>query len=230
MILKGISVRVDNKEKQKLIGRTPRCVESLFMRHIGKLSLPDISYINIYLSDSIKADETQKVGSFIDLYINFDFDEFAKKKKKYEIKEYILNTIYDSLKKLSHINNWDIDSFSKAYEKCIAEKLLNRWFYKNKLFRSPNRKYYVGLYINYDIDKYEIFIALYDKAKKELVRSKIFEQQSEVFCLSWASWKNTNEIFYYKFSGPKKEFSCKIQDLLNGKQYDVDTKKSDFFK
>ncbi len=66
--------------------------------------------------------------------------------------------------------------------------------------------------------------------KEKLVRTKIFEQSSEIFNLSWASWKKTNDAFYYKYAGPKKEFSCSVNELLRGKQYEMPKKTSDYFK
>ncbi len=139
----------------------------------------------------------------------------------YEKKLFFLKFMHESMVELVMLQGRDIGPFELAYQKCLAlPDLRVQWYYKRKLFISPDRQYYFGLFHIIDDDFFKVFEVVFDKKKNEIARRICFRDHVGVFSVGWASWEGNNEVFYYKFKGPSKLFECKVADVLEGKQYD----------
>jgi len=233
MTLKRLDLRVSDHVNEQVLDHSIQCVNQLYYRCLGKVNLPGCNYINIWLTDDKNENgKTEKFANFWDYYIVFDFNYYNKLNGKYDKKLFILNTLHQAMVNQSSMYGWQDEIFIKAYEDCISRKIVDDWFFKNKLFLSPNKKCYMALYSIHDLGTYDIYEILYDKNKQELARRKCFHDNGTLFRIDWASWEGQNEIFYYKFNGPQKRFECIISELLSGKQYELPEKMdtSKFFK
>lgn len=224
------SVHLLIKEKDGDLGAKPRSIEHHFLRNLKGCKIPKVTRINIIISKNKQINDIEQFGSIIDFHGVMDLAEFKNWKTRYEQKRYILDSIYQNLKCLFNIQNWDFSNIDTAYQKCLEQNLENEWYFKNKLFRSPDRSHYIGLLNRYDFEDYQIFEVLYDKNKEEIWRRIIFREEVKTFGIEWASWEGSNEKFYYKFDGPKKIFESDIDDLKKGIELKLPERTSDFFK
>ena len=232
MAIKRIDIRVSSNIKKVVLKDSIQCVNRLYLDNlINNDKSLKFNYINIYLTTI--ADEigrTEIVSNFLDFYVFFDFQHFNSFNTNKEKRIYVLNTLHNSMLELCKIFNWNITQFNDSYITCLEKQVIYEGFFKNKLFLSPDKNFYMGLYFVVDIGSYDIYEVLYDKKKVELVRRKCYHDTGMVFIVEWASWENNNLNFYYRFKGPAKTFVCNINNLLEGKQYDLNIKSSDFFK
>lgn len=83
--------------------------------------------------------------------------------------------------KCAEIKGWKKDPILDAYNDCIKDRLKNEWWFKNKLFKSPNGEYFVGLYNTYDLDGYVVYIVVHDGDRKELERRVVFKDIAPSF-------------------------------------------------
>lgn len=226
MALNRLDIRVSYTITRQALDHSVQCVSHLYIRCLDKINLPGCNYINVFFTDD--KDEEAKV----DNYILFDFDRYDSLLNTYDKKLMLLNTLHQALLRQAALYGWPKERFVKAYEECIARKLVDDWFFKDKLFLSPNRQHYMGLYNILDLGKHEIYEVLYDKNKTELKRRRCFNDDGWVFTIGWASWEKQSDVFYYKFSGPQKRFACVISELLEGKEYNLPEtmNTSQFFK
>jgi hypothetical protein len=222
MALKRITIRVSDTVKREVLNHSIHCVTQLYFRLLGKIDLPGCNYINIFLTeDRSEESKVKKFANFWEYYILFDFDKYNDIPNKYDKKLMTLNALHQALLRQTALYGWTEERFAKAYEECISRRLINEWFFKDKLFLSPNRKYYIGLYNVHDLGKHEVYEVLYDKNKTELTRRRCFHDDGLVFTIGWASWEKQSDVFYYTFRGPQKRFECVISELLKGKEYDL---------
>ncbi len=233
MALKRITIRVSDTVTRQVLDHSVQCVNHLYFSCLGKLNLPGCTYINIFLTEEKNEDrKTEKFANFWEYYILFDFDKYNSLSTNYEKKLMMLNALHQALLNQANVYGWPQEGFIKAYEECIARKLVDDWFSMDKLFSSPNGQYYMGLYNVLDLGKHEIYEVLYDKNKTELKRRLCFHDDGLVFTIGWASWEKQNDVFYYQFRGPQKRFACVISELLGGKEYELPEtmNTSQFFK
>ncbi|NJO01477.1 MAG: hypothetical protein HC880_07125 [Bacteroidia bacterium] len=233
MILNDIRVYFDreNKSTYETYPRS-RCVSSMFLNFLGKLKNLDYRQINITITDKkIKDGKTENLmKGCLDYYKYLDPNYFHTINDSYQKKKAELDIIYHVTLEVSEIYNWNKKLFEDAYNKCLEFGLECQWYFKNKLFRSPNRKYHFGLFNIDDVDNFSIYEVVFDKNKRELARRLCFQTTGVPFYIEWASWEGQNDLFYYKFNGPKKIFEVKVKDLLEGKSRLIFENTSEFFK
>ena len=225
--LKSVSIYSESKDIK--LGAVPRSVEHHFIRNLKGCKIPKVTQINIKLSMNKTKGTIEQFGSILDYYSILDFEQYKKQTENIDKKKFILNLIYQNLKDLFSEHEWDISKLTIAYEKCLEQSLQNNWYFKNKLFPSADRRYYFALQHCFDIDKYEIFEVIFNSAKSEIARRLAFVDTSNSFCINWASWESNDE-FLYKYDGPKKQFICKIKELIDGVEYSLPKRTSDYFK
>ena len=132
--------------------------------------------------------------------------------------------------RLCKIFSWDTLPFKSAFEKCKEKSLELNWFFKGKLFRSPDRKFFFGLLHVVDIALFELYQVVYDANKMEMARRLCFKDSVPVFTIAEAAWNQDSESFFYKFKGPAKVFQARVEDILNNVFISLDTSTSKFFK
>lgn len=99
---------------------------------------------------------------------------------------------------------------------CLANEIKNEWWFKGKPIASPDRKHFIGMYTVYDFKRFEYWLVLFDKTKKELIRHLVYKERAELFVISHLSWQDREHIVY-KFDGPQKLFTYSIDDLLQSR-------------
>ena len=225
--LKHITIYEDEPVR---LGKAPRCVEHHFARHLRGCKMPGITQINLRISNSKPVGSTERFGSILDYYGQIEIEHFSPQMSDPDKKRLILDAILCNMKALFSSAGWDITRVIQAYDKCVEESLENEWFFKRKLFRSPDGMYHFGLLNRFGLERFEILEVLHDANKIELARRPVFIDRVDSFHIDWASWEGSNEEFCYRFDGPKKIFTCSVQELLDGEKRTVPDKVSDYFK
>jgi hypothetical protein len=181
------------------------------------------NYLNLFITDRYEEDGkvNDSVLNFYDYYFYFDLLEFRDMPNNDEKKKYFIDKLHQLLLILCDKFNWDKLKFENAYKKCLENNFSCSWYFKNKLFKSPNRNYYFGLFHLINFDGYKVYEILFDNKKNEIYRRVCFFDYSSTFSISWASWENQNEFFYYKFSNISKMFVIKVSDLIENKEYNL---------
>lgn len=99
----------------------------------------------------------------INLTLNIDeyfrADKFNKKKIQLEL-------IYKGMIMIAEREGWAIDPLLDAYNNCFAVGLEYKFFVGEKFKASPDRKYKIGLWCEWDIDSFRLFWVLFDKQGK----------------------------------------------------------------
>ena len=87
----------------------------------------------------------------------------------------LLDVLQERMIDIANHEGWEMSPLREAYQCCIDKRLEHTWLRKNKYFLSPYRKYYAGIFCNWDINIFEAFVVFLDKEKKEIKRVKLFE-------------------------------------------------------
>jgi hypothetical protein len=231
MHLRYIEVNLDEKlVGEALIAKVARPVEDLFLRKLGKVDTSPFGRINIIATDT----KTNELGGLqtdvLDCFVYFNFEKFRLISSGFERKKEILNLILKALLYCCDMKSWNKDPFLDAYNQCLKENLQNEWWFKNKIFQSPNKKYYAGLYNIFDLDGYSVELVLLDKNKKQIIRKLVYKDRHISFELDWLKWEGNSESILFKFKPPKKVFEYKVQDLLDNLSIELPERIADIFK
>jgi hypothetical protein len=210
-------------------------IHNLYLDFLGKVEVGQAGYVALcFVPTPAQAGQLKVSGQIADYFVFFDFGEYEQLVSVLKKKKYFLKFIHESMIDVARLQGLDTEPFELAYQKCLAVPDLRvQWYYKRKLFISPDRQHYFGMFHIIDDDFYKVFEVVFDKKKNELGRRLCFRDHVGVFSVGWASWEGNNEVFYYKFKGPDKLFECRVADLLAGKQYDeavLNLPPSRFFK
>jgi len=228
-MIKNLSIRIYNYEHQDDYKFYDGGISDLYLKNLNNIDTGVFKYINIYFTNSEHFKIIEE-GSFLDVNVYFNFDSFEKLLNNFQKKKYILERLQNAFISLCDKFNWDKAEFINSFSKCISRKLNHEWRFKNKLFKSPNMKYYFELFCKVDISNFEIYEILYDSNKNEISRRICFKDKVHVFSIEKAYWDENSLFFYYKFKGPSKIFIVKIEDLMNNVQYYLTEEISLFFK
>lgn len=240
MKLKDISIYISKEATDRPVFQVNFAgIDMLYSSLLSK----DYDYIaaniNIFFTnDATEFDRIETFRSTMSYYVFFDFYEFYQIPEDYLKRKFVLDKIQEAMLNICKKTNYDYEYFENIYQKCVQKNIQCRWFFDNKLFRSPNRDFYFGLESTINFSDYKIYEVLFDSQKNEVSRRLCFQDSASTFKIKWASWKENNDMFYYSFggnrskfkTGPKKIFECKILDLLENKSYQLPNKVSEYFK
>ncbi|MCT8335877.1 hypothetical protein NUH30_19475 [Leptospira sp. 85282-16] len=108
--------------------------------------------------------------------------------------------------KLAKKEDWDIKQLVQAYSNCIQKNITYHFFIKNKKVLSPNKKFKIALWCEWDLDFVKLYWTLFDKFENEISRKLITKNEPHfgefVYYLSW-KWINDKTIIIenkYKYS------------------------------
>ncbi len=150
----------------------------------------------------------------ISLYKYFDFENYLKV-NNYSKKKMQLDAVHNGMMEIASYELWETDPLLDAYNGCI-EKELKYQFFVGKPAYSPNKKHYIRLWCNWDIDIFEVLWILYNKNGIEVKREKFIEKQpfeGEFIYYSKSKWISENEVEFwstYKY-GDQKKYLIKVQ-------------------
>ena len=205
-------------------------IESLYLKYLKKsVSTNGVAKVNIYLTDLGRFQIIDLTSDVLDCTVSFNLEEYLKL-DKHENQLKLLDTILYALLKCAEAQGWKKDPFLDAYNECLKVNLKNEWWYKNKLFKSADGKFKIGLYNIYDLEGYILYAILYDHEKKEIGRRIVFKDDGPDFQIEWASWQDSNDTFYFKFKPPMKIFAVKTQDIIENRRYQIPFRTADWFK
>jgi hypothetical protein len=239
-ILKNIRVYISrNAKKRPTFQVNFGGVDILYNIHLEKNINFVSKHINIYLTNKkTELGIRNDVKNFTDVYEIFDFYEYEDLKDSYSKSKMVIDSIQRAIISCCEFHNINTDSFIKTYQRCYEESLTCKWFFNNKLFVSPDKTKRFGLEHMVDFEGFKIYEVLHNSQKEEITRRICFKSNTTTFTVKWASWQESNDIFYYSFgsspskfiAGPKKIFECNIEQLVMGIQKQLPTKVSDYFK
>ncbi|GGH69512.1 hypothetical protein HNQ91_002827 [Filimonas zeae] len=227
-MLKTITVRIHSGKGTPVKQYYTGGIDELYYMNLGKVNCNGIKIINVYLSDS---DSYRKVlPAILEQDCKFDlllYDQL--KDNPFQWKKEVLMAIHSTLLKLCDEFNWDAKPFEAAYEKCMEQQLELKWFFKNRLFLSPDKQHYIGFYHWVDVGAYKVYEVLYDKKKSEIARRLCFQDEVSVFKVSKVLWEEDSCFFTYQFNGPEKLFKTYVADIIENKPLELNKPTSAFF-
>lgn len=237
-MLRELELRTNKAEQNALLQQynlkafQPTAVTKLFKRSLKSLSTVKFVKIGIYLTGDAALDRKHEIfGNQIDVYKYCEFEKlYDDRFDKFVRKKYLLTLIKDSLMANSGLLGIIPSDVNDAYQECLKRKILYEVYYKNKLFRSSSRKYYFGLLMIHDVDKYEIWEVLFNVKKEEIARRKGYHDRNDYYYLESVAWQENKDIFCYKFDGVKKLFCSSVEDILNGEQSEIFVNQGEYFK
>jgi len=152
--------------------------------------------IQVYDQDSIfPKGEIKKIGSIIYTDIEIDTNEYFKLAEN-EKKLLLLNIVRDGMQHIASIEKWNIDEIKEAYERCLAQNLNYYFFIKNKFKSSPDRKYKIGLWCEWELKTCKVYCVIFSK-KNEIKRFLIWQLEpyaaDVVYYTDW-KWKDNSSI------------------------------------
>lgn len=229
MGIERIDLRESINYKPYKLNESIVCVSDLFLRFLNDKNLTRRYAINIYLIPSAMKPDVSINSGIIDLHIHFDFDVYKSIIANSQKREYLTNFILNGMIIISEFMDWSIDIFTEAFEKCRLNNYINEFYFNNKLYESPNKTYYFGLFMNYDIDKFQIFEHLFDSNKILICERLCFFDRFKSFSIEKIEWNPESNRVHYKYRGPNKIFEARIDDLLLCRQIDLPKTTSKYF-
>lgn len=152
------------------------CIQELFLSCLS-LKYDSKKFKKIVIELVTKSELSNKIQDMVDVISitkTLDFENYFQC-SNYEKKKILLDILQEGITTICESEGWELAPLLKAYQCCLDKKLEYSWLRKDKYFLSPNRKYYAGIYCNWDIDKFEAFAVFLDKEKREIKRVKLFE-------------------------------------------------------
>jgi hypothetical protein len=224
-------IRMDSSYIEGNITKGSRSVIDLFLRTLKNRLITDhVRTINISLTsnNSINLTYNKDTAGFI--HINFcinpeEINNFDESKRK----NYILNIIFTCMDYLAQYEKWDKSVILETFNQCLKLEIKNEWWHQNRIIRSSNHNYYLGIYNIFELDFFEEYLVLFNKEKKEIIRHLIFKDRFDTFKVRKLAWVDNNTI-YFQFDGPKKIFKYTIDEILEGHIHKIPDKIHLLFK
>ncbi len=212
-----IDLRLEHgTEYQKKFNGESWCVAELYRYFIWnhQYETGKIRQCCIELSEDWK-DDLKVIDTTVikDFKLNFNFKKYFQLDKLTK-KKMQLDVLHQGMLEIANKESWETDTLTKAYNYCMENNLENKFFVKNKFMSSPDRKYKIGFFCNWDIDKFEVFWVLFDKTKKEIKRKLLIEKEPHwgefIYYVKWKWLDNQTVLLEDKYKYGKKinwEFS-----------------------
>ncbi|SRR5258705_2552065 len=194
------------KERQKLFNLTTWCICQLYLSCLGKYSSGVFkkAIVNVVQKET----DHNVIENMVDVILihkTFDFEQFFQLENKYAKKKILLDILHEGLITMAKHEGWDIDPLLNAYNCCFKKNLEYKWLRGDKYILSPDKKYFAGIFCNWDIDKFEVIAIFLNKHKEEIERVKLYEREpNDVDPMGKMGWdKLTGE--FYLFSKDKRQ-------------------------
>lgn len=198
-----IDIAISSAKKSTSIylkGGQTWCIQQLYIKclpkyHTGNFKKAIISLI----SNNETEDKVENMVDVISITKVFDFEKYSQLSEKYDKKKMLLDVLQAGMITLAKHGGWSIDPLIDAYDCCLAKNLEHKWLRKGKYFLSPDRKYYAGVFCNWDIGTFEAFAIFLNKQKEEISKIKLFEREPwDVDPMGKMGWdKETGEFYMY---------------------------------
>lgn len=185
------------------------CISQMYWSFLRLYNTKSIKKCDIILNDNWGDDiyKTDNIVGFKAINMPFDFDKFFKLGKQ-EKKQMQLEVLHQGMMKIAEKEGWETDPLLDAYNGCLKKKLDYQFLVNDALKSSPDRKYKIGFWCNWDLDLFELYWILFDKKGNELKRNLLLEKEPYrgefVNYLSWKWEDNETIILESSFWGKEK--------------------------
>ena len=200
----------DSQLKRKQFNSESWCISDLYFKCLGKYISGVFRKIVVKVVD--EGSHTKDVEDLVDvivIYSTLDFDRYFKLVDKYLKKKTLLNILHRAFMELATYNGWNIDSLLDAYNCCLGKNLNNEWLRENRYFLSNDRKYYGGVYCNWDVDKFEAFAIFLNKQKEQIRKIKLYEKEPwDVDPMGRMGWDKDTGMFYLLSKDGKQKWTA----------------------
>jgi len=199
-----------NKPQKKFNTET-WCTVEMYWMQIRNLTSKNFRKFVISLGEERPK---EKFGKFYTCYQPFDFENYFKQ-DIWHRKKTILDLIHFKMMELSEEEEIDSKKLEEAYQTCLDKNLENTFLFKNKYFRSPDRKHYGGIECVWELDSFKAIGLVLDKNKQEIKRQELLEHlphfgdfiygakcfwEQDKFCLASNSFFENDKIVKKKWS------------------------------
>lgn len=185
-----------------------KCIEDLYLRNLLPYKNDFIKKINIFLIGLEDRDVVSKMDlpieefkndglSIGEVLLHFDFEAYYEK-DEHGKKLDMLNKVQEGFEVFSTQTKSDPTPFKAAYQKCIEQKLVNEYVYKEAF--SMNRKYKVQVFIKVDLERLEVVGVFLDKEGNKISESVFFTREPAAlyhYYLGNLKWINENQVTLY---------------------------------
>ncbi len=128
-----------------------------------------------FIAISLGGNQKEWEGDFYEKEILFDFEEFYKNDLPAR-KERILNVICEVFLEIAKKHHLEEEIIHSIKKEITASEYKNEWYLKDKLFRSPNHKFYAGIWLEWGEEILSVHFHLFKKDKESLIISdKLFD-------------------------------------------------------
>ncbi len=116
-------------------------------------------------------------ANVIQININFDFKTYFKQ-SSLDKKKMQLEVLHYGMMKIADMENWEINGLLDAYNNCIERDLKYGFFISKKPKVSPDRKFFINFWCEWDIKICKLYYILYNKNKEEQRRKLLIKKES----------------------------------------------------
>ncbi len=199
MYIRDVDIETDysDGELATQINNASYAIEGLYLTCLGRNRMYAGNFWKAIVRLSTEAEvELDDMVDVIAINRLFDFPDYLMKEKQ-EKKKILLDNLHAGLLDIAYQKGWDIIPLVNAYNCCLAKDIEHTYWIKNKVFRSPGRQYYAGVYCDYDIDFFTASIIFMDKNKIEISRKEILKvaESWQIPDFIELGWENTNDTF-----------------------------------
>lgn len=184
------------------------CIPELYWSFLKNYSIENVQKINIIVSDEWK-DQVYKLGSvpgFREINMPFDFQKYftldIQGRKLMQ-----LDVVHNGMMKLAEKEGWEVNPLLDAYNGCLEKDLKYEFFVSSKTKLSPDRKYGINFWCEWELESCKLFWVLYDKKRQEQTRELLIQkgafQGQFVYYIKFKWINNSTVMVESKF--PKKE-------------------------
>jgi hypothetical protein len=176
--MKLVDISIGTHRKSNLLsgyGGTVWSITSLYLYCLEKYETKAYRKVAIYLiNDNNEDNKIESLLNVLVIHKFFNFESF-KIADKFQQKKMMLDVMQKSLIVVAENEGWEIQPLKNAYQCCIEKKLEHKWLREGRYILSPDRKYYAGIFCNWDSDIFEVFAVFLNKEKREIKREKLYE-------------------------------------------------------
>jgi len=147
------------------------CIAELYWSFLRDYQVGKVKKCLIIVSDDW-GDAVHNYTSFKDskeVNLEIDFEKYFSY-SNYERKKVLLRLVHSGMMSIASKETWEVDSLLDVFNLCVKADLNYKFLVQNKLKASPNRKYKLGLWCEWDIDEFKVFWLLMDRNNKEIKR------------------------------------------------------------
>jgi len=147
------------------------CISELYWSFLKNYEVGKVKKCLIVVSDDW-GDDLHNYTNWNDckgVNLDLNFEKYFSY-NNYHRKEALLRLVHSGMMSIASKETWEVDSLLDVFNLCVKADLNYKFLVQNKLKTSPNRKYKLGLWCEWDIDEFKVFWLLMDRNSREIKR------------------------------------------------------------